>query len=114
MTTAATTPVLIEDDTICCIACSGETDKFVKEYEGHCERCYTKKFHPQVWAQIRQEEEWCERRQADTESEDEDDAEEHKCGICKEMFKVNDEGWYNGEYFGRPVCYDCYDEDECY
>lgn len=72
-TTAATTPAIVEPDDIYCVVCSGETDKFVNEYEGHCERCYTKKFHPQVWAQIRQEEEWCERRQADTDSEDEDE-----------------------------------------
>lgn len=68
-TTATTAPVL-------CVRCDGDTDKYVCDYEGMCERCYTKTYHPQVWRQIRQEEEWCERRQPDTDSEDEDEDED--------------------------------------
>ena len=119
---ATTTPAIIE---VLCVACDGETNKFVDDYEGHCEDCYTKKFHPKIWEEIQAERLWERRRLMDetlesveiiedSDSGSDDDAEEHKCGRCNEMFKVNDEGWYNGESWGRPICYDCYDEDECY
>lgn len=69
-TTATTAPVL-------CVRCDGDTDKYVCDYEGMCERCYTKTYHPQEWRRIRDEEEWAERCAAytveDGEDEDEDE-----------------------------------------
>lgn len=108
---ATTTPAIVE---VLCVACDGETDKFVDDYEGHCEDCYMKKYHIQMWYKLQEERQWEQRRlmaemleEADDSSDD--DAPEHKCVLCEETFK--EKGGYYNLYNGEPMCYECYDED---
>jgi hypothetical protein len=125
-TTTPTPTITLAIAKMLCVVCDGDTDKFVDDYDGHCEDCYTQKFHPQVWDEI-QEKRHLEKRRLMSKNMDEslDDPVyyadgsfhipvKHKCTVCDEMFRVNEDDWYNGEHWGRPVCYDCFDDDECY
>ena len=108
---ATTTPTIVE---VLCVACDGETDKFVNDYEGHCEECYMKKYHIKEWYKLQEERQWEQRRLMAEMLEDADDsddelADEHKCVLCDETFK--EKGGYYNLYKGEPMCYECYDED---
>jgi hypothetical protein len=89
MTTATATATAL-----CCITCEGETNKYVNDYEGRCEKCYTKEFHPQVWRQEMEEAEWkC--------------GDNHYCVLCAEEFKEG--GGFFNHWSDNPICYECYE-----
>ena len=69
-----------EEEPFVCEECSTELNDFdYGSYENYCEECYTKLFHPQIWAEQQQKREWEEHLQeedSDSESEDDSDNDE--------------------------------------